>query len=400
MSPIHVRTLILFVCLPLCLCADAIDRAWQTSIAPVTLSLRNKLANDPYPVKFLVQSWGADSKWVYKTVSKPNAWQQPRFPRDFEGPRVDHLKPCVYTWQAFVGEGADKRVLDGQFTYPNGSLMQQSPQAAQTEAPGMLVVEFDALFVDRYAIRMILYPVQQQGGPFYTCRANITITDTVSGDRGLLTSHFFSIPIALLQPYVERIEEPDYEERIRPGIHRVLLKMTDFSHSIPDANDYQFDFDRGFAFADLDQDGRMELFVAEHMAAQRMRTGYAVYALEELGKGDWVELEPINDPALQDLDSESILNLSKKTVKNHSSGSAYDSKSRTYQLLPLSLEKTSIPFVEREQYHLIKVTGATIEAAPTGHYIDIEQEYSYIRDRDGKWERRVVSDKKLAKRFD
>ena len=59
-----------------------------------------------------------------------------------------------------------------------------------------------------------------------------------------------------------------------------------------------------------------------------------------------------------------------------------------------------MPFVEREQNHLIKVTGATIEAAPTGHYIDIEQEYSYIRDRDGKWERRVVSDKKLAKRFD
>ena len=36
--------------------ADASDRAWQTSVEPVTLSLRNKLLNDAYTVEFIVQA--------------------------------------------------------------------------------------------------------------------------------------------------------------------------------------------------------------------------------------------------------------------------------------------------------------------------------------------------------
>jgi hypothetical protein len=63
-----------------------IDRAWQTAIAPVTLNLRNKLADAPYTVTFIVRAIGQDAEWSYTTESGPNAWQRPQFPKDFEGP--------------------------------------------------------------------------------------------------------------------------------------------------------------------------------------------------------------------------------------------------------------------------------------------------------------------------
>ena len=100
--------------------ADAIDRAWQTSIEPITLSLRNKLANAPYTVTFIVEAKGCEGQWTYTAESEPNAWQRPQFPKDFKGPKVDHLQPQAYTWHARVVSDDNKRVMDGSFTYPNG----------------------------------------------------------------------------------------------------------------------------------------------------------------------------------------------------------------------------------------------------------------------------------------
>jgi len=99
--------------------ADAIDRAWQTSIEPVTLSLRNKLADAPYTVQFIVEAQSSDAQWSYTTESAANAWQRPQFPKDFKGPNVDHLRPQAYTWHARVVSDDNQRVMDGSFTYPN-----------------------------------------------------------------------------------------------------------------------------------------------------------------------------------------------------------------------------------------------------------------------------------------
>jgi len=99
--------------------ADAIDRAWQTSIEPVTLSLRNKLADAPYTVQFIVEAQSSDAQWSYTTESAANAWQRPQFPKDFKGPNVDHLRPQAYTWHARVVSDGNQRVMDGSFTYPN-----------------------------------------------------------------------------------------------------------------------------------------------------------------------------------------------------------------------------------------------------------------------------------------
>ena len=101
--------------------SDPIDRAWQTAIDPVTLHLRNKLADLPYTVTFIVTAIGQDTEWSYTTESEPNAWQRPQFPRDFTGPIVDHLQ---------AGTGA--------FVEPDvghGSTLSRSEDARET-APG------------------------------------------------------------------------------------------------------------------------------------------------------------------------------------------------------------------------------------------------------------------------
>jgi hypothetical protein len=210
--------------------ADAIDRAWQTAIEPVTLHLRNKLADLHYTVTFIVTAIGQDTEWSYTTESEPNAWQRPQFPRDFDGPRVDHLRPQAYTWHARVGT---RRVMSGQFTYPNGSFSAQPHGSPAVPESGMLLAEFDQLFAERYAITLQLLPEQVQGGPYLSCLAIIRITDTHNGKQGLLLSPQFSVHEASLRPYVEQVAEPEYAERIHPGVHRVPLKTSDYSHALP-----------------------------------------------------------------------------------------------------------------------------------------------------------------------
>jgi hypothetical protein len=368
--------------------ADAIDRAWQTAIAPVTLNLRNKLAEAPYSVTFIVEALSNGAQWQYTTDSAPNAWQRPQFPRDFDGPRVDHLRPQAYTWHARVGT---KRVLGGQFTYPNGSFSAQLSHPTADPTPGVLLAEFDQLFAERYAITLQLLPEQVQGGPYLSCLASIRITDTHNGRQGLLLSSSFSLPEASLRPYVEQVREPEYAERIHPGVHRVPLKTSDYSHALLGEGAQTLQFERGFAFADLDHDGQLELFIAQFMAGQRMRTAYSVYALEALSAGEHTQLDPIDDPALRDLDSASTLNLAAQTLSNHSSGSAYDSLTERYQLLPRHKNPPAAQFDQRQRYHLTSVSGASTTDAPPGQYYQVDRRYRYTPAADGSWQQQVIT---------
>jgi hypothetical protein len=368
--------------------ADAIDRAWQTAIDPVTLHLRNKLAVAPYSVTFIVEALGSGAQWQYTTESAPNAWQRPQFPRDFDGPRVDHLRPQAYTWHARV---STRRVMSGQFTYPNGSLTTQPDGSPAVPESGVLLAEFDQLFAERYAITLQLLPEQVQGGPYLSCLAIIRITDTHNGKQGLLLSPQFSVHEASLRPYVEQVAEPEYAERIHPGVHRVPLKTSDYSHALPGEGAQTLQFKRGFAFADLDHDGQLELFIAQFMAGQRMRNAYSVYALEALAAGEHTQLDPIDDPALRDLDSASTLDLAAQTLSHHSSGSAYDSLTERYQLLPRHDNPPAAQFDQRQRYHLTSVSGASTTDAPPGQYYQIERRYRYTPAADGSWQQQVIT---------
>ncbi len=371
--------------------SDPIDRAWQTAIDPVTLHLRNKLADLPYTVTFIVTAIGQDTEWSYTTESEPNAWQRPQFPRDFTGPIVDHLQAKAYTWSARIHGDVDKRVMCGSFIYPNGGLTTQPDGSPAVPESGMLLAEFDQLFAERYAITLQLLPEQVQGGPYLSCLAIIRITDTHNGKRGLLLSPQFSVHEVSLRPYVEQVIEPDYAERIHPGVHRVPLKTSDYSHPLPGEGEQTLQFERGFAFADLDHDGQLELFIAQFMAGQRMRTAYSVYSLEELAAGEYTPLEPIDDPALRDLDSASTLDLAAQTLSHHSSGSAYDSLTECYQLLPQHKNPPAAQFAKRQRYHLTSISGASTTDAPPGHYYQVDRRYCYTPAADGSWQQQVVT---------
>lgn len=370
--------------------SEAMNRAWQTAIEPVTLNLRNKLADDPYTVTFIVRAIGQDAVWSYTTESEPNAWQRPQFPKDFEGPSVDHLQAQTYTWYARVRDDKDKRVMAGSFTYPNrGFSYKDSVLSPQDE--GQLIAEFDGLFAERYKISMLVEPEQQQGGAYISCAAYIRIIDTQTGGSGSLRSHPFSLPEDLLRPFVETFTEPDYAVLVRPGLHRLRLRAADYSHSISAEGDQTLSFSRGFAFVDLDHDGELEMLVAGFMGGQRMRTAYSVYALNL--KSSWSRdiLEPIDDPALRDLDSASTLNLAAQTLNNHNSGSAYDSLTHSYKLLPLKSDNPGSSFAERQRYHLTNVTGATASDVPSDSYREIDRNYRYIPSAEGTWQQQVIS---------
>ena len=370
--------------------SDAIDRGWQTAISPVTLNLRNKLADAPYKVTFIVTAIGQNAEWSHTTESEPNAWQRPQFPKDFEGPSVDHRQAQAYTWHARVQGDEGKHLLGGSFTYPNGDFNQQDG-ALSPQNEGQLIAEFDGLFAERYKISMLVEPEQQQGGDYISCAAYIRIIDTQTGGSASLLSYQFSLPIDLMRPFVEIVTEPDYAVLVRPGVHRLRLRSADYSHSLSTEGDQILSFSRGFAFADLDHDGEQEMLVACFMGGQRMRTAYLVYELGLTSSWSRFILEPIDDPALRDLDSASTINLAAQTLSNHSSGSAYDSLTHSYKLLPLKSDKPGSSFAERQRYHLTDVTGATTSDVHFGNYRQVERHYRYSPSPEGTWQQQVIS---------
>jgi len=146
-----------------------IDRAWQTAIAPVTLNLRNKLAEAPYTVTFIVTTKGQEAEWSYTTESEPNAWQRPQFPKDFEGPRVDHQQAQTYTWHARVRGDEDKHVIGGSFTYPNRGVSQKtSPHAPEKE--GQDISKFKGRFT-ALTKGETLGQAKDSGRPASTCNS-------------------------------------------------------------------------------------------------------------------------------------------------------------------------------------------------------------------------------------
>lgn len=365
---------------------DASDRAWQTSVESVTLSLRNKLLNDAYTVEFLVQASGTEQKWSYIARSEPNAWNQPRFPNDFKGPKADFLKPREYTWSAHILEDNSKAVLGGRFIYPNYEFPPEEKTSVEKAAQGQLTVQFDRPFADRYVISMNIFPDQQRGGNFISCGAFIRINDLETDSICTLYSSHFSLPIKTLEPFVEVIDDPDYKIKVRPGMHLIRLKTDDYQHLIP-MKDYALDFQRGFAFADFYGDGSPELLVAEIGAGARHRTAYSVY---EIVNGGWEShfLDPIEDEAFRWLDSVSVINLQAKTIQNHCSGSAIHSVTSTYLLHTKEDADSYLPFTGRDQYLLVRESGVEHADFVAG-YMEIERVYGYWFG-GGEWVRQTV----------
>ena len=97
-----------------------LDHAWQIIPDGVTISLRNKLMDDPYVLTIEITNTKTDLSISKSIESGPNDWNQITFPDDFHkiAGIFDIYKdgPNDFTWRATV-EG--RLIMSGNFTYPH-----------------------------------------------------------------------------------------------------------------------------------------------------------------------------------------------------------------------------------------------------------------------------------------
>ena len=97
-----------------------LDHAWQIIPDGVTISLRNKLMNEPYVLTIEITNTETDLSISKNIESRPNDWNQITFPNDFhkiEG-IYDMYKdvPNNFIWKATVD---GRLIMSGKFTYPH-----------------------------------------------------------------------------------------------------------------------------------------------------------------------------------------------------------------------------------------------------------------------------------------
>ena len=96
-----------------------LDHAWQIIPDGVTISLRNKLMNDPYVMTIKITNTKTDLSISKSIDSGPNDWNQITFPDDFN--KIDGIYDVYkdgsnnFKWEATV-EG--RLIMSGTFTYP------------------------------------------------------------------------------------------------------------------------------------------------------------------------------------------------------------------------------------------------------------------------------------------
>ena len=96
-----------------------LDHAWQIIPDGVTISLRNKLMDDPYVLTIEISNMMTGLSISKSIDSGPNDWNQITFPDDFN--KIDGIYdlykdgPNDFAWKATV-EG--RLIMSGTFTYP------------------------------------------------------------------------------------------------------------------------------------------------------------------------------------------------------------------------------------------------------------------------------------------
>jgi hypothetical protein len=97
-----------------------LDHAWQIIPDGVTISLRNKLMDDPYVMTIKITNTKTNLSISKSIDSGPNDWNQITFPDDFhkiEG--IYHMYkdgPNDFFWEATVD---GRLIMSGKFTYPH-----------------------------------------------------------------------------------------------------------------------------------------------------------------------------------------------------------------------------------------------------------------------------------------
>ena len=266
-----------------------------------------------------------------------------------------------------------------------------------------MTVSFMGRFEDKYKVSLFLEPWQQRRGGI-DCYAIYHITNVETMKKGYLYIGNANIEKEFLIDHLT-IHEDGHPIEINQDAPELFMPVLYSPTVITSENENVLEDIGGmFNFADVDFDGESEFIVVNNFQGQRHRDEFVVYDLEALsGEHDWewgdwmpatlVELSKKQTPPLDYLDDTSTVDLSKKFIKTHFSGSAVDSHIEEYEW---------IEGAPNDGWMLARKAGsARTEDNLDDKYLSFDYKYKNTKAKDGSWSsEKVIIEEKLKSMYD
>jgi hypothetical protein len=266
-----------------------------------------------------------------------------------------------------------------------------------------MTVSFMGHFEDKYKVSLFLEPWQQRRDGI-DCYAIYYITNTETMKKGYLHIGNANIEKDFLIDHLT-IHESGYPVEINQDAPEFFMPVLYSPTVISSENENVLEDIGGlFNFADVDFDGKSEFIVVNNFQGQRHLDEFVVCDLEALsGEHDWewgdlmpatlVELRRKEAPPLNYLDEWSTVDLSKKFIKTHFSGSAVDSHVVEYEW---------IEGAPKDGWMLARKAGsARTEDDLDDKYLSFDYKYKNTKAKDGSWNsEKVIIEEKLKSMYD
>ncbi len=264
-------------------------------------------------------------------------------------------------------------------------------------------LSFMGYFEDKYKVSLFLEPWQQRRGGI-DCYAIYYITNIETMKKGYLHIGNVNVEKELLIDHLTIHEDghpieinQDAPEFFMPVQYSPTIISTESENVLEDIGGL-------FNFADVDFDGESEFIVVSNFQGQRHNDEFVVCDLEALsGEHDWewgewmpatlVELRRKEAPPLNYLDEWSTVDLSKKFIENHCSGSAVDSHTDEYEW---------IQGAPNDGWMLVRKVGCSrTDDILDGKYLSFDYKYKNTKNEDGSWSsEKVVLEEELKSMYD
>ena len=264
-------------------------------------------------------------------------------------------------------------------------------------------LSFMGYYEDKYKIDLFLEPWQQRRDGI-DCYAIYYITNTETMKKGYLYIGNVNIDKEVLIDHLT-IHESGHPIEINQDAPELFMRVQ-YSPTLIAASNENILKDIGgfFNFADIDFDGESEFIAVNNFQGQRHRDEFVVCDLQALG-GDYqegwdyggpaalVELGRMKAPPLNYLDDYSVVDLSKKVIKVHSSGSAVDSVWEEFEW---------IEGAPGDGWMLTRESGASrTDDILDNKYLSFDYKYKNTMNEDGSWSsEKVVLKEEVKSAYD
>ena len=266
-----------------------------------------------------------------------------------------------------------------------------------------MTLSFMGYYEDKYKIDLFLEPWQQRMDGV-DCYAKYYITNTETMKKGYLHIGNVNIDKEVLIDHLT-IHKSGHPIEINQDAPELFMRVQ-YSPTIiaPSNENILEDIGAMFNFADIDFDGESEFIAVNNFQGQRHRDEYVVYDLKALsGEHEWdwggwepavlVELGRKKAPPLNYLDDYSVVDLSKKVIKVHSSGSAVDSVWEEFEW---------IEGAPGDGWMLTRESGASrTDDILDDKYLSFDYKYKNTMNEDGSWSsEKVVLKEEVKSAYD